>query len=226
MFICTLLLFASIVWLQLCWGSEAEAEAKLTRNAAEESICRPFLTSRQTSPLMKHIPRDFRKDEDGEFSCELVLQDPNLPAQIRVTIHEGLSMLMMRHVALGKSRHKTAVRHLRLLALMIPIKFSFSFNAGVWGLKPPTSQPDKAAENFHNCLYGKASGDKTATLADKAQARRYYARALAYLGRAEEALQEYTQLRGNMCLLSDTPELFHEAFQRRQLGGLEDFLID
>lgn len=224
MLISALLLLTSFVWLQLCWGSEVET--KSTRNVAEESICRPFLTSHKTSPLIKHIPRDFRKDEDGEFSCELVLQDPNLPAQIRVTIHEGLSLLMMRHVAIGKPRHKTAVRHLRLLAQMIPTKFSFSFNAGVWGLKSPTSQPDKAAENFHNCLYGKASEDKTATLADKAQARRYYARTLAYLGRAQEALQEYTQLRGHTCLLTDTPELFHEAFQRRQLSGLQDFLID
>ena len=26
---------------------------------------------------------------DGEYFCELVLQDRDLPAQVRVTIHEG-----------------------------------------------------------------------------------------------------------------------------------------
>ena len=149
----------AVVLLLLCGASPLEekpgvlqADQKPTRNVAEEAICRPFLTSPKTSPLLKHVPRNFTKDEDGEFSCELVLQDVNLPAQIRVTIHEGLSLLMMRHVALGKPRYKTAVRHLRLLAQMIPSKFSFSFNSGVWGLRPPINQPDLAVQNFQNCV--------------------------------------------------------------------------
>ena len=111
-----------------------EAEPASTRNAAEEAICRPFLTSKTTTPLIRTLPRNFRVDEDGEFSCELVLQDVNLPAQIRITIHEGLSLLLMRHIALGKNRYKTVIRHLRLLAQYIPTNFAFSYNAGKWGL--------------------------------------------------------------------------------------------
>ena len=195
-----------------------------TRNAAEEAICRPFLTSHKTSPLLNHVARDFRVDEDGEFSCELVLQDVNLPAQIRVTIHEGLSLLMMRHVALGKPRHKTAVRHLRLLAQIIPGKFSFSLNAGVWGLARPISQPDLAVQNFYNCIYGKAAKDKTATRANKAVARRYYARVLAYLGRAEEAMHEYGLLQKRS--LAGSPADFLAAFHWRQTGSIEEFLVD
>lgn len=61
-----------------------------TRNAAEEAICQPFLTSYATSPLNARVQRNLTVDEDGEFSCLLVLQDVNLPMQIRVTIHEGL----------------------------------------------------------------------------------------------------------------------------------------
>lgn len=59
------------------------------RNAEAEAICQPFLTSPATSPLIVGLSRDLRVDEDGEFACELVLQDKYLPAQIRVTIHEG-----------------------------------------------------------------------------------------------------------------------------------------
>ena len=59
------------------------------RNAEAEAICQPFLTSSTTSPLIVGLSRDLRVDEDGEFACELVLQDKFLPAQIRVTIHEG-----------------------------------------------------------------------------------------------------------------------------------------
>jgi len=218
----------AVVLLLLCGASPLEekpgvvqADQKPTRNVAEEAICRPFLTSPKTSPLLKHVPRNFTKDEDGEFSCELVLQDVNLPAQIRVTIHEGLSLLMMRHVALGKPRYKTAVRHLRLLAQMIPSKFSFSFNAGVWGLRPPINQPDLAVQNFQNCVHGKAANDKTATNSDRLAARRYYARALAYLGRREEAMIEYGAIVNQSFALS--AKEFEQAFHYRQTGSLLDF---
>lgn len=44
------------------------------RNAEAESICQPFLTSSLTSPLSSN-KRNIRIDEEGEFYCELVLQD-------------------------------------------------------------------------------------------------------------------------------------------------------
>jgi hypothetical protein len=204
-------------------ADETTAKAAPTRNAAEEAICRPFLTSPKTSPLIRHTPRDFRKDEDGEFSCELVLQDTNLPVQIRVTIHEGLSLLMKRHVALGKARHKTAVRHLRILAQAIPTKFSFSFDAGVWSLMRPINQPDEAVKHFHNCVHGRAAADKTIPTAHIAAARRYYARVLAYLGRFDEAAEEYGVLL-EQCLATD--QLWPAEFERREAfsASLSDFL--
>ena len=216
MHLTSLLLLCLLVAAAAAAAAAAKEEPLLTptRNAAEEAICRPFLTSRSTSPLIRNLARDPRVDEDGEFSCELVLQDVNLPAQIRITIHEGLSLLMMRHIALGKNRHKTAVRHLRLLAKYIPSKFSFSLNAGRWGLMPAISQPELAVENLHNCLYGKASGDKTATRAERRQARIEYARALAYLGRHAEAREEYGRLMRKT--LGETPELFGLFFQQRE----------
>jgi hypothetical protein len=71
------------------------------RNEKEEKICQPFLTSKHSSPLLSELKRNLRIDEEGEFSCELVLQDRFLPAQIRFTIHEGLYMLALRHISLG-----------------------------------------------------------------------------------------------------------------------------
>jgi hypothetical protein len=44
------------------------------RNAEAEAHCQPFLTSPQTSPISES-KRNIRIDEDGEFNCELVLQD-------------------------------------------------------------------------------------------------------------------------------------------------------
>lgn len=71
------------------------------RNEKEEKICQPFLTSKYTSPLLPHLKRNLRVDEEGEFACDLVLQDRFLPNQIRFTIHEGLYMLALRHIEIG-----------------------------------------------------------------------------------------------------------------------------
>jgi hypothetical protein len=101
------------------------------RNHKEEAICQPFLTSQRTSPLKKNINRNLDKDEEGEFSCELVLQDETLPLQIRFTIHEGLSWLMTRHIQMGLVRHKELVRHLRILAEIMPSSHEFNLRAGI-----------------------------------------------------------------------------------------------
>jgi len=61
----------------------------VTRKADDEAICQPFLTSPISSPL-SNSPRDIPLDEEGEWACLQVLNDINLPLQIRVTIHEGL----------------------------------------------------------------------------------------------------------------------------------------
>lgn len=205
-------------------AEDTNKQPESTRNAAEEAICRPFLVSKTTSPLLKHIPRDLKKDEDGEFSCELVLQDVNLPAQIRVTIHEGLSLLMIRHIALGKPRHKSALRHLRALSQIIPSKFSFSYNAGIWSLNTRINQPESAVQNFHNCVYGKAAMDKTVSTAEARNARRYYARTLAYLDRLAEALVEYGLLGSQSLFMS--PVEFRALFASREAASssLQEYL--
>ena len=61
--------------------------ASAERNAEEEAICHAFLTSNLTSPHIAHLKRDLRVDEDGDFSCQLVLQDMSLPLNIRAFIH-------------------------------------------------------------------------------------------------------------------------------------------
>lgn len=73
-------------------------DAMAVRDAEAEEKCQAFLLSPVASPLKENLNRNLRIDEDAEFFCELVLQDVDLPAQIRVTVHEGLSYLATRHV--------------------------------------------------------------------------------------------------------------------------------
>jgi hypothetical protein len=104
------------------------------RNAEAESICQPFLTSPKTSPILSRLPRNFSFDEDGEFACELVLQDESLPPQIRVTILEGLAYLAVRHVqqGLGIEREFDAYRFFKDLTNILPSSHSFALLAGQW----------------------------------------------------------------------------------------------
>ena len=91
------------------------------RNEREEKICQPFLTSKYTSPLIANLTRNLRTDEEGEFSCELVLQDRYLPAQIRFTIHEGLYMLAVRHIAMGNSEIDVITKSNKSFYILYPM---------------------------------------------------------------------------------------------------------
>lgn len=60
-----LFIFLFFLWINGCASQ---------RNAEAEGFCQPFLTSPKTSPISA-ANRNIRVDEDGEFNCELVLQD-------------------------------------------------------------------------------------------------------------------------------------------------------
>lgn len=160
------------------------------RNAKEEAICAPFLTSPSSSPLVEGLQRNLKYDEDAEFSCELVLQDRFLPAQIRLTVHEGLYFLAVRHIQMGMSRQRTAARHAKHLAAMVPDNFRFQFYLGTWSIHPEVADAETAATALHECLYGNASRDSTTTAKERFHARKDYISALLALGRQEEAIQE------------------------------------
>jgi hypothetical protein len=143
------------------------------RNAEEENICAPFLTSRNSSPLLKNLRRNISYDENAEFSCQLVLQDVELPLQIRVTVHEGLYNLALRHIEQGYSastsraekssllpREEVAFHHAKSLARILLKSCDFQYNAGMWAMHPMLSRPDEAISYFENCLIGPASEDK------------------------------------------------------------------
>mmetsp|Transcript_117651 Transcript_117651/g.230847 ORF Transcript_117651/g.230847 Transcript_117651/m.230847 type:complete len:663 (-) Transcript_117651:46-2034(-) len=135
------------------------SECFAKRNGREEAICQPFLTSKQTSPLVPTLQRNLTVDEDGEFACELVLQDEELPVQIRVTIHEGLGWLAIRHTQMGISRQRVAAKHFRLLSELIPGSLNFALKAGTFLLDPVVSDPGLAQKYLRSALYGKASED-------------------------------------------------------------------
>ena len=176
------------------------------RNADEEAICQPFLTSPKTSPLVAGIPRNLNVDEEGEFACELVLQDKYLPVQIRATIHEGLGWLAIRHVSMGLQRQKTAFRHFKTLADLADYSADFSYKAGSFALDPEVGKPDIAAKYLHNYLYGPASSDRLQLQTERSglgtseySARVKFIKALGQIGKYSEAEAEMLQL------LSDYP---------------------
>ena len=160
------------------------------RNEKEEAICQPFLTSKHTSPLISTIKRNLNVDEEGEFACELVLQDRYLPIQIRFTIHEGLYMLAYRHINMGLQRQKTIIRHLRVLSEIMPKSFKYSFLSGLYSLDPNVAEPHNAIKPLYNALYGNASTDNTITKEDIYLARKEYAKALCAINNYTEALHE------------------------------------
>lgn len=183
-----LILFCCCFLAFFSWCETVQA----ARNAEEEAICAPFLTSKATSPLIGGLKRNLKVDEDGEFSCELVLQDENLPMQIRLTIHEGLSWLAIRHVSMGLQRQRAVVRHLRLMTALSPKTFDFSYRAGLWGLDPEVAEPEKAIEDFQRALYGAASdeSDPKRTPYNVYLARKGYVRALGLIGDTDKMYRE------------------------------------
>lgn len=158
------------------------------RNAREEAICAPFLTSKATSPLIPNLARNLTVDDDGEFSCELVLQDVQLPAQIRFTIHEGLHHLAVRHVQMGLHKARSAAKHAKVLAEMQPRSADFHLMAGKWTLHPDVGDSDRAAFHFREVLRGNASEQ----LADQQRytAWRGLVQALSYSNQPQQAVQE------------------------------------
>lgn len=164
------------------------------RNDKEEAICAPFLTSAKTSPLVEGLERNLKVDEDAEFSCELVLQDIYLPPQIRLTIHEGLFYLALRHIRMGLSRQRTAARHAKILASMVPSNFRFQFYAGSFAIHHDVHDPTTAVAAFRECLYGNASLDMSITSEEKFSIRRDYISALLALDEQAEAASEVQKL--------------------------------
>eukprot|EP01040_Poterioochromonas_malhamensis_P004717 gene4717-5056_t len=143
------------------------------RNAEEEAICAPFLTSKATSPLIKHLIRNITFDEHAEYSCELVLQDQQLPLQIRVTIHEGLYNLALRHIEQGYTgtsaiaekttlipREFVAYDHAKKLANFMLGSCYFQYTAGTWAMHPMIGRSEEAIIYFDNCITGEAAKDK------------------------------------------------------------------
>jgi hypothetical protein len=146
------------------------------RNAEEEAICAPFLTSPSTSPLVRHLVRNITVDENAEFSCSLVLQDAQLPLQIRATVHEGLYHLAMRHIEQGYimssakfekttliPREVSAYYHAKQLARIFSSSCQFQYNAGMWSMHALIGKSDEAVAFFENCFPASSFSEDSAT---------------------------------------------------------------
>ena len=134
-------------------------------------------------------------DEEAEFNCELVLQDPDLPAQIRVTILEGLSLLAIRHVQqkLGDiaARSFDAYRFSKDLTNILPTVHVFAMRAGQFACDLKVGRFEEAVTYLTNAVYGKASNDTNVSQTDRYLARRLLAFSLINLGRFKEAQREF-----------------------------------
>eukprot|EP01031_Cornospumella_fuschlensis_P026093 gene26093-31510_t len=183
---------ASILILALLLGTLTLAVCQ--RNAKEEAICAPFLTSHATSPLILNLVRNLTIDEEGEFACELVLQDRFLPNQIRLTIHEGLCFLAARHVQMGLHKASSAFRHADILTEIMPKHADFRVKAGTWAIHADVARYEAGASHFFEALYGKASTDSKLSDQLRYEAYRGYVKALSALGRLAEAFEEIIKM--------------------------------
>lgn len=168
------------------------------RNSQEESICAPFLTSKSTSPLISNLKRNLTIDEDGEFSCELVLQDRFLPAQIRLTIHEGLYYLALRHLEMNVPRELEALRHAKILAEMVPSNYLFQYYAGSWSLNPNIFNIGEAEQYLYEALYGKGTKTHSSKSTPLSAPLKYlihhsYIKSLSYQYKYDHAYQELSK---------------------------------
>jgi hypothetical protein len=91
---------------------------------------------------------------------------------------------------MGLERHTDVLRHLKILAQMVPASFNFQFRAGVWSLDPMLAQPFEAVEFLRSALYGKASEDTGVDEEARMEARKHFALALGYTGDFVEAQKE------------------------------------
>ena len=107
----------SVLLLVTCLLSACVTVAE--RNAEAEDACRAFLVAPATAPISKASTRDLESDAIAEKWCKQVLEDPDLPAQIRSTVMEGLLHLMMEQTRRGLvdrkaeafAMHKELVMH-------------------------------------------------------------------------------------------------------------------
>lgn len=128
-----------------------------------------------------------------------------------MTIHEGLAYLAIRHVQLGLQRHRTVIRHLKILVEILPKSFRFNTKAGSWSLDPMVLNVEDAIKYLTNALYLDASKDREATEELKVSVRRDLARALTLHGDYILAQREYFEL------LRQIPTDFGIAFLLRQV---------
>lgn len=112
---------------------------------------------------------------------------------------------------MGLQRHRTVIRHLKILVEMFPSSFRFASKAGSWSLDPNILNVDDAISYLTSALYHNASHDSEATEELKLVARRDLARAYTMRGDFVSAQQEYFQL------LKLNPTDFGIAFHLRQV---------
>lgn len=74
--------------------------ASASQNKEAEEHCQKFLTNQKTAPIVNG-PRDLAIDSEAEKHCLLVLDDQDLPLNIRGVVLEGMSHMYMKHEQQG-----------------------------------------------------------------------------------------------------------------------------
>lgn len=136
------------------------------KNPEAEHQCQKFLTSHTTAPISPHAIRNLAIDVEAESWCRLVLEDGDLPLEIRGVVLEGLVHLLMTHTAGGLSDRRSDAYELHQeLVMKFPESPRFLLQAADYAARV-MGKPDEAISALENRLW---SVDKESDQ-DKAEA--------------------------------------------------------
>jgi hypothetical protein len=100
------------------------------QNEEAEDHCRAFLTDAKTAPIYDKAVRDLSADKEAEKWCRLVLEDNQLPMNIRGVVLEGLVHLLMVHTTMGLEDRKDDAYELhQALVMNFPDNARFLYRA-------------------------------------------------------------------------------------------------
>lgn len=116
-----------------------------------EGHCQRFLTDPKTAPIVQG-PRNLEVDSEAEVWCRLVLEDQNLPPNIRGVVMEGLVHLLMKHVDQGIGDRKDDAYELhQSLVMEFPDSARFLVQAAIFA-NEKMGKPEEAVKALQSRL--------------------------------------------------------------------------
>jgi hypothetical protein len=119
--------------------------------AQAEGHCQRFLTNPTTAPIVEG-PRNIDVDNEAERWCRLVLEDENLPLNIRGVVMEGLVHMLMKQISQGLSDRKNDAYELhQSLVMDFPDSARFLVQASIFASEQ-MGKPEEAIKALRSRL--------------------------------------------------------------------------